>query len=62
MNLNAEDLLAIRNIVREEVGLVVGPIYNMVETLENDIKEIYFMLSEQGRQSRSIAMQTGKNI
>jgi hypothetical protein len=62
MSLNAEDLLAIRNIVREEVGLVVGPIYNKVETLENDIKEIYFMLSEQGRQSRSIAMQTGKNI
>lgn len=49
MSLTQEDLLQIRQIVREEVDYVVGeklrPLEGELKALSNDIKEIYAMLA-----------------
>lgn len=42
MSLSNEDLQAIRQIVQE----VISPIEGKLEALENDVKEIYSMLSD----------------
>lgn len=42
MSLDASDLLAIRSIVREETE----PLAKRMEALENDVKEIYFMIAK----------------
>lgn len=44
MSLSFDDLQAIRSIVREEIR----PTESDVETLKNDVKEIYLMLAEPG--------------
>ncbi len=45
MTLTTTDLSEIRAIVREEVGSQVAPLAGRIEALENDVKEIYAMLS-----------------
>ncbi len=47
MSLTADDLQAIRSIVREEVK----PLGDRIEALENDVREIYFMLAKSSQTS-----------
>ncbi len=42
MGLSFDDLQNIRAIMREELN----PLEDRVETLENDVKDIYFMISD----------------
>lgn len=42
MSLSKDDLQAIRQVVKE----VISPLEGKLEALENDVKEIYSMLSE----------------
>ena len=63
MNLTIDDLSQVRTLFREEVRTIVRdevsalldlklePILDKLETLENDIKEIYGMISELQRQA-----------
>ena len=45
MSLTANDLLEIRTVVREEVNEAVSTIDGKLKAIENDVKEIYKMIS-----------------
>jgi phosphopantetheine adenylyltransferase len=57
MSLSFNDLQAIRAIVREEIT----PVENRLEAVENDVKEIYFMMSDMRRDLSSLKNPTGKS-
>lgn len=57
MSLSFNDLQAIRAIVREEIT----PVENRLEAVENDVKEIYFMMGDMRRDLNTLKSLTGKS-
>ena len=44
MSLTATDLHDMRIIIQEELKVHIDPLSGRIEALENDVKEIYYML------------------
>jgi hypothetical protein len=57
MSLSFEDFQNIRFIMREELA----PVENRLEAVENDIKEIYFMMSDMQRALNPLKRPSGKS-
>lgn len=58
MSLSNEDLQAIRQIVQE----VITPLEGKLEALENDVKEIYAMLSDLRNKPKSSDISAASNL